>query len=149
MHFYCLVVKEKVKKGKNNDSLVLVSLQWVSSQQTGASWIIFYIFSLSQRSPEAMQQQLNQFLISFQHLPFENLYLYEYLLNTYHLLGARHVCQALEIQRGIRTSTQAEKFLQRQACLVWDEPCKLTARGRQKSLSRGQSTEGAESDKKH
>lgn len=41
------------------------------------------------------------------------------------------------------------KFLQWQAYLAWDKPCTLTAGGRQKSLSRGQSTEGAESDKKY
>lgn len=73
-------------------TFILVSLQWVRSQQTGASRIIFQIFSLSQRSSEAVQQQLNQFLISFQHLSFENPDLYEYLLNTYDLLGAEHVC---------------------------------------------------------
>ena len=125
-------------------TFILAPLQWVSSQQTGASRIFFQIFSPSQRSPEAVQQQLNQFLISFQHLSSENPDLYEYLLNTYDLLGAEHVCQVLEIQRGIGTSLQMEKYLQWQMHLVWDEPCILASGSRQTSLCRSQSAEGAE-----
>ena len=145
--FYCWVVKEKVKKRKQIMTFILAPLPWDSSQQTGASRIIFQIFSPSQRSPEAVQQQLNQFLISFQHLSFENPDLYEYLLNTYDLLSAEHVCQVLEIQRGIGTSLQMEKYLQRQVHLVWDKPCILAAGSRRTSLSRSQSTEGAEEQK--
>lgn len=52
--FHFLVAKGKVKKGKREPLFCLAPLQWLSSQQTGASWITFQILSPSQRSPDAM-----------------------------------------------------------------------------------------------
>lgn len=59
-HNYGLLLLDCKRKGQKKEKIttlfILAPLQWVNSQQTGASWIILQISSPSQRSPEAMCQ---------------------------------------------------------------------------------------------